>query len=603
LKTIRFEMSASPDSVTEKTLVTNETSENETESHNKENRVINETTVTPKRELDVYLETLKGLVREFQTECTGDQDLFKLVEDQEETLKNTTKVENRAAVLLQGARGSKDEVLRQGLKVIGDGDWQKFFHENKLGTTKNYGGLEIRRLETLTEWDDELSTLADQFLSIWESNTSLLPCSYARMLLNLRKKRIILEKRITTCVSIIRRLSKPPQKTSQMASFKLDELKIKLKKLELDWKRHQENEIEMLEQYRENRRKQKEKEEQRLKKELEKQERNAEKERQKLERRYRIQQREDKKRILQEQRERKKMETEAEQQSIHRQAAVLENFIKSVPKLSLFHGVNRRSVSISDELQQMTRENMKQEEINDIVQNLLVSIKHIRKKAWNSLGIKYVSFGQCYGNRVKLIQFEDSLRPPFHGVVPQKPSSTLPNGRNPFIRLGWLDYDYDSEIEWVESEPGESISESASEDDDSLMDIECNSSSDTDSFLIDDEHTSQSIHESGLEGCFPLQEELVGIVFCHEANEAQREILSKFPRKPISNIKIVNDNNVGTSLKTSLDSHDNSENLSNDQAEQVLEMTENWRTLEDFWNVQEKYKEEGFQVPSSATGT
>lgn len=196
---------------------------------------------------------------------------------------------------------------------------------------------------------------------------------------------------------------------------------------------------------------------------------------------------------------------------------------------------------------------------------------------------------------MKLLQFEGSCRPPFHGVV-QEPSK-LPNGRKPLIRLPWLDYDYDSEIEWVESEPGENISESASEDSDSLMDVECSSSSDEDSFLIDDERNA---NQNGLNAYFPLQEELVGITCCSDPNNTQHYILSKFPRKQISNVKIGNSTCL---LLGSADGFPNkSGSILDDRSVQVSEMRENLKPLEEWWQIQEKSKDQLSRVDSSVTG-
>ncbi|EME31586.1 uncharacterized protein Gasu_12570 [Galdieria sulphuraria] len=589
-------MSCSSETITSETSMTKCLSENKDNASDcKESKVRGEAVAAKEGELKGFLEKLKDILREFQNQCQRDKELLQVLEDQEGISGDIAFVEHKAAVILQGARGSKDQILRQGLELLGAGEWQKYFEENKLGSAQSYGCEELKSLETVTELDDELSALITSHLPLWESDVSFLPCTFSKMLLLFRKKRKLFERRIVICISIIRRLCKHSQRNNQA---KLDELKIKLKQLELDWNRHEKNEMETIKQQREKKIKQKEKEEQRMAKEWEKREKNVEGKKQKMKRCYCKQQRDDEKRTIMEQRERRKMETDAEQQAIHRQAAVLENFMKTVPKLPPWQGINRRHISISDELQRIIRENSKQQDEN-IMQDLIFSIKRTRKHFWKELGIKQVSFGQCQGSRVKLLQFEESCRPPFYGVV-QKPSE-FPNGRRPYIRLPWLDYNYDSEMEWVESEPGESISESASEDDDSIMDTDTNSSSDNDSFFIDDEHISQNLNEGGFEECFSVQEEeLVGIISCHDSNKAQRVTLSKFPRRQILNVKITN--NIGTLSETSDDLLNDSENSLDDRQGLDLEMKENLKPLEEFWQIRENREENSSKKHCLSTG-
>ena len=56
----------------------------------------------------------------------------------------------------------------------------------------------------------------------------------------------------------------------------------------------------------------------------------------------------------------------------------------------------------------------------------------------------------------KLLQFEEDLRPPYFGTFGKK--SKIVNGRRPFTKDSEnLDYDYDSEAEWVDEESGEEL--------------------------------------------------------------------------------------------------------------------------------------------------
>ncbi|XP_057784473.1 chromatin assembly factor 1 subunit FAS1-like [Salvia miltiorrhiza] len=58
---------------------------------------------------------------------------------------------------------------------------------------------------------------------------------------------------------------------------------------------------------------------------------------------------------------------------------------------------------------------------------------------------------------VKLLQFDRSNRPAFYGVWPRK--SQVVGPRHPFIKDSDIDYDIDSDEEWAEDEPGESLSD------------------------------------------------------------------------------------------------------------------------------------------------
>ncbi|GMI12101.1 hypothetical protein TrRE_jg5151, partial [Triparma retinervis] len=66
-------------------------------------------------------------------------------------------------------------------------------------------------------------------------------------------------------------------------------------------------------------------------------------------------------------------------------------------------------------------------------------------------------------NRKKFLMFEEDERPPYRGTWSKK--SVRVAGRRPFAKdAEILNYDYDSEAEWEEEEPGEDIEEDKEED-------------------------------------------------------------------------------------------------------------------------------------------
>ena len=59
------------------------------------------------------------------------------------------------------------------------------------------------------------------------------------------------------------------------------------------------------------------------------------------------------------------------------------------------------------------------------------------------------------------LQFHENIRPAYFGPTPRKPVKITP--QNPFAKEEFLDYEYESDLEWDEGGPGESLSESDSE--------------------------------------------------------------------------------------------------------------------------------------------
>ncbi|XP_030472285.1 chromatin assembly factor 1 subunit FAS1 [Syzygium oleosum] len=68
--------------------------------------------------------------------------------------------------------------------------------------------------------------------------------------------------------------------------------------------------------------------------------------------------------------------------------------------------------------------------------------------------------------RKQLLQFDKSHRPAFYGIWPAK-SETV-GSRHPFRKDPELDYDVDSDEEWEEEDPGESLSDCDKDDEESL---------------------------------------------------------------------------------------------------------------------------------------
>jgi hypothetical protein len=69
-------------------------------------------------------------------------------------------------------------------------------------------------------------------------------------------------------------------------------------------------------------------------------------------------------------------------------------------------------------------------------------------------------------NRRKYLQFHEDTRPPYNGTWSKRSSAVT--GRRPFGREKVLDYSYDSEGEWEEEEPGESVSDVEGDDDEEI---------------------------------------------------------------------------------------------------------------------------------------
>ncbi|CAI9090805.1 OLC1v1025661C3 [Oldenlandia corymbosa var. corymbosa] len=103
---------------------------------------------------------------------------------------------------------------------------------------------------------------------------------------------------------------------------------------------------------------------------------------------------------------------------------------------------------------------------------------------------------QVYAHRKKLLQFDKSHRPAFYGVMLKK--SQVISARNPFVKDPELDYEIDSDEEWEEEEPGESLSDCDKDykDGDESMDEGCSRGDDDDEsedgFFVPDGYLSEN---------------------------------------------------------------------------------------------------------------
>lgn len=104
-------------------------------------------------------------------------------------------------------------------------------------------------------------------------------------------------------------------------------------------------------------------------------------------------------------------------------------------------------------------------------------------------------FGSQKFNRSKqLLQFDKSHRPAFYGHWPKK--SEVVRARCPLVKDPDLDYEIDSDEEWEEEEPGESLSDCDKEDDDETMEENLSKVDDEDEsedgFFVPDGYLSEN---------------------------------------------------------------------------------------------------------------
>ncbi|KAK9075170.1 hypothetical protein SSX86_003490 [Deinandra increscens subsp. villosa] len=101
---------------------------------------------------------------------------------------------------------------------------------------------------------------------------------------------------------------------------------------------------------------------------------------------------------------------------------------------------------------------------------------------------------QKLSRRKQLLQFDKSHRPAFYGYWPRK--SEVVRARCPLVKEPELDYEIDSDEEWEEEEPGESLSDCEKEEDDENMDENLSKVDDEDEsedgFFVPDGYLSEN---------------------------------------------------------------------------------------------------------------
>ena len=98
---------------------------------------------------------------------------------------------------------------------------------------------------------------------------------------------------------------------------------------------------------------------------------------------------------------------------------------------------------------------------------------------------------------MKFLKFQEDVRPPYRGTYTSRPMSGLTKlAKNPSMRdLPNVDYDYDSEAEWIEDEDAEDLNSEGEEDEDAVEDGE-----DMDGFLDDEGDETASSKRLVLQG-------------------------------------------------------------------------------------------------------
>ncbi|KAL2549348.1 Chromatin assembly factor 1 subunit FAS1 [Forsythia ovata] len=100
---------------------------------------------------------------------------------------------------------------------------------------------------------------------------------------------------------------------------------------------------------------------------------------------------------------------------------------------------------------------------------------------------------QKYSRNRQLLQFDKSYRPAFYGVWSKK--SQVVGARHPFAKDPELDYEIDSDEEWEEEEPGESLSDCDKDDEDECAEghLKCDDEDESeDGFFVPDGYLSDN---------------------------------------------------------------------------------------------------------------
>ncbi|XP_059665638.1 chromatin assembly factor 1 subunit FAS1-like [Cornus florida] len=102
--------------------------------------------------------------------------------------------------------------------------------------------------------------------------------------------------------------------------------------------------------------------------------------------------------------------------------------------------------------------------------------------------------GQKRSRSKQLLQFDKSHRPAFYGIWSRK--SQVVGPRHPFVKDPDLDYDVDSDEEWEEDEPGESLSDCDKDDEEAILEEGYSKAQDEDEsedgFFVPDGYLSEN---------------------------------------------------------------------------------------------------------------
>lgn len=97
--------------------------------------------------------------------------------------------------------------------------------------------------------------------------------------------------------------------------------------------------------------------------------------------------------------------------------------------------------------------------------------------------------------RYKLLQFHTDVRPAYFGTMTARPNARgISKGRNPYAKDSQLNYDYDSEADWIEGEDDDA-GEELGDDDDASVASKDTYGEDGDDDFVDD---AEDIHPRGL---------------------------------------------------------------------------------------------------------
>uniref|UniRef100_T1JHB3 Chromatin assembly factor 1 subunit p150 C-terminal domain-containing protein n=1 Tax=Strigamia maritima TaxID=126957 RepID=T1JHB3_STRMM len=151
--------------------------------------------------------------------------------------------------------------------------------------------------------------------------------------------------------------------------------------------------------------------------------------------------------------------------------------------------------------------------------------------------------------RAKLLKFHENVRPPYWGTWRKKSQIIL--SRNPFRKdIKYFDYEVDSDEEWEEEEPGESLSgtEDEMEKSDGEYDVDNEfvvphgylsdgeqDEEDTECLSIDGQKTKLRLQEKAFlaerkEKCLQIKPKLFGPIWCDDQTPGDEEILKLFKK-------------------------------------------------------------------------